>query len=161
MRNVLDACAGLPERTFAAGEVVIAEGTPAGPLFILVEGAVEVVKSDVQINTLSDPGSVFGEISILLDTHHTATVRATSPARFHVVENPAEFLRSAPGIALAVARILAKRLHAMTTYLVDLKHQFQEHADHFGMLDEVLDTLAHAQHDDHVSGSDREPDPNC
>jgi CRP-like cAMP-binding protein len=157
MPTILEACQGrLPERSFEAGEVVIAEGTPTGKLFILAAGSVEVAKDAVVINTLSDPGSVFGEISVLLDTVHTATVRTTSPARFFVVDDPLEFLRSTPDVALGVARLLAHRLHAMTTYLVDLKQQFEQYTDHFGMVDQVLDALTHAQHEEHTPGSERE-----
>ncbi len=162
MPTILEACqAYLPIRTFAAGEIIIAEGTRAGMLFVLADGAVEVTKRDYVISTFSDPGAVFGEISVLLDTVHTATVRTTAPSDFYVVDAPEQFLRSAPDVALGVARMLAKRLHAMTTYLVDLKQQFDEHTDHFGMVDQVLDTLAHSQVDDHETGSDRDPDPNC
>ena len=161
MPTILEVCQGrLPESRFGSGEVIIAEGTPAGKLFILAEGTVEVVKDTYVINTLSDPGAVFGEISVLLDTVHTATVRATSPTRFFVVDDPLEFMRSTPEVALGVARLLAHRLHAMTTYLVDLKHQFEQHTDHFGMVDEVLDALSHSQPEDHTPGSDREREPN-
>jgi CRP-like cAMP-binding protein len=161
MPSILEVCqAYLPLRTFPAGEVIIAEGTPAGMLFILAEGGVEIVKRDYVINTFNDPGAVFGEISVLLDTMHTATVRTNAPSRFYVVEDPQAFLRSAPDVALSVARMLAKRLHAMTTYLVDLKQQFEHHTDHLGMVDEVLDALTHSQDDDHDPGSDRDPDPN-
>jgi CRP-like cAMP-binding protein len=161
MPTILEACqAYLPLRTVAAGEVIIAEGTPAGMLFILAEGAVEVMKRDYVINTFTDPGAIFGEISVLLDTMHTATVRTTATSQFYIVDDPLEFLRSAPDMALGVARMLAKRLHAMTTYLVDLKQQFEHHGDHLGMVDEVLDALSHSQSDDHDPGSDREPEPN-
>lgn len=161
MRTLLDVCQGrLPKRTFAPDEVVIAEGTPAGSLFILIEGAVEVRKGDYAITVLDEPGAVFGEISVLLDTAHTATVVATIPTRFYVVESPAEFMRSTPDVGLSIARLLARRLHAMTTYLVDLKQQFDQHDDHFGMVDQVLDALTHSQQD-HKAGSDREPDPDA
>jgi len=160
MPSILEACHGrLPERTFGAAEIVIAEGTRAGCLFVLAEGAVDVVKHDYVVNTIAEPGAVFGEISVLLATVHTATVRTTMPSRFYVVEDSLEFLRSTPDVALHVARMLAKRLYAMTTYLVDLKQQFEQHADHFGMVDEVLDALSHSQHDDHEPGSDREDEP--
>lgn len=161
MRDLLQFCQGrLPERTTAAGEVLLVEGQRAGILLILAEGGVEVMKGDLQINTFSDPGAVFGEISVLLDTPHTATVRTTMPSRFYVVANPLLFLGSEPDVALGVARLLAKRLHAMTTYLVDLKHQFEDHANHLGMVDEVLEALSHAQPGEYVPGSDRDPDPN-
>jgi len=160
MPTILEACQGsLPERTVAAGEVIIAEGTRAGMLFVLAEGRVDVVKGDYLVSTVSDPGAVFGEISLLLDTPHTATVRTTVPSRFYVVADPLAFLRSAPDVALGVARLLAQRLHATTTYLVDLKQQFEHHTDHFGMVDEVLDALSHSQSHEHEPGSDRDPDP--
>ena len=161
-RTILDSCKGhLPERSFGAGEIVMAEGTPAGALFILIEGRVEVRKHDYVITTLDEPGVVFGEISVLLETAHTATVATAAPSRFYVVDQPLEFMRTAPEVALVVARLLARRLHAMTTYLVDLKQQFEDHDNHFGMIDEVLDVLSHAQHEGHTPGSDRDPDPNC
>jgi CRP/FNR family cyclic AMP-dependent transcriptional regulator len=160
MRDILSYCAGrLPERTIPAGTVIITEGQRDGVLFILADGAVEVLKGEFQINTFTEPGAVFGEISVLLEAPHTATVRTLVASRFYVVEQPVDFLCSAPDVALGVARLLAKRLHAMTTYLVDLKRQFEDHESHLGMVDEVLDALTHAQHEDHVPGSDRDPDP--
>ncbi len=160
MDEILRACDGIAsERTIPAGETLLAEGQRVGVLFILVDGEVEVLKGDFRIHSISEPGSVFGEISVLLDAPHTATVKTTSPCRFYVVEDPLEFLRSRPEIALDIARLLAERLHAMTTYLVDLKQQFEGSDDHFGMVDEVLETLGHAQRGRHVPGSDRDPDP--
>lgn len=160
-RTILDSCKGrLPERSFGADEAVIAEGTPAGGLFILIEGGVEVRKNGYPITTLSEPGVVFGEISVLLETNHTASVVTLTPSRFYVVDEPLEFMRTTPEVALVVARLLARRLHAMTTYLVDLKQQFEQYQDHFGMVDQVLDALTHSQ-DDHTPGSDREPDPDA
>jgi CRP-like cAMP-binding protein len=160
MPTILEICRGqLPERRCGADEVVIAEGTRAGAIFILAEGEVAVLKGGFEINTFSDPGAVFGEISVLLDTVHTATVQTTIPSVFYIVSDPLPFLRSTPDVALGVARLLAQRLHAMTTYLVDLKRQFEDHGNHLGMVDEVLDALAHSQDHDHVPGSDRdEPD---
>lgn len=160
-RAILDACDGrLPERSFAAGEAVITEGTPAGGLFILIEGSVEVRKNDYPITALDEPGVVFGEISVLLETAHTASVITLAPSRFYVVDQPLEFMRTAPEVVLAITRLLARRLYAMTTYLVDLKQQFEQYQDHFGMVDQVLDALTHSQ-DDHAPGSDREPDPDA
>lgn len=161
MRDLLTLCQGqLPERRYAAGDIIMAEGTRVGMILILAEGLVEVMKDGVGFNTISEPGAVFGEMSVLLDAPHTATVKALEPSSFYIVSNPQEFLRSTPEVALSVAELLARRLHAMTTYLVDLKLQFQDHDNHFGMIDEVLDVLSHAQHEDHTPGSDRDPDPN-
>jgi CRP-like cAMP-binding protein len=162
MGTPLDYCAGLPERTFEAGDVVIQEGAP-GPLFVLVEGAVEILKGDVQVNVIDEPGSIFGEVSALLGGPPTATVRALERSRFCVADDGLAFIASRPEIALAVARLLAGRLMSLTSYLVDVKKQFEDQASHLGIVDEVLETLVHAQStgEDAERGSDREPDPNC
>ncbi len=157
--DVLQLCAGMPERTFAAGEVVLREGERAGVLYLLIDGEVEILKADAQINVVSDPGAFFGEMSVLLDAPHAATVRALLPTRFYVVENAAEFLSSDPAVGLAVSRLLARRLHSVLSYLADLKQQFAEQEDHLGMIDEVLEALVHQQGAAQDPGSDRDPDP--
>jgi CRP/FNR family transcriptional regulator, cyclic AMP receptor protein len=125
----------------------------------LVSGSIEVVKDGVQVNTASDVGSFFGEVATLLDTPHTATVRALTPSTFHVVLDPPVFLRSDPEFALELARLLARRLHFVTTYLVDLKRQFEGSGDHLAMVDTVLESLVHHQQAEATPGSDRCPDP--
>jgi CRP/FNR family transcriptional regulator, cyclic AMP receptor protein len=157
---VLKLCAGMPERTIGAGEVILREGERAGILYILIDGEVEVLKGDMQVNVVSDSGAFFGEMSVLLDAPHVATVRTLVPSRFYVSQKAAEFLSSDPAVGLAVSRLLARRLHSVLTYLADLKKQFEEHQNHLGIIDEVLEALVHQQGHAHDPGSDRDPDPN-
>lgn len=160
MQEILEYCAaaGAPEQQLAAGTVLLVEGESSGRLFVLKEGTIEVVRSDTVIAVVTAPGAFFGEMSGLLGKPHSATVRATSPAVVYAFAESGAFLRSHPEIAYGVARLLAQRLHAATTYLVDIKRQFEGHDNHFAMVDEVLESLLH--HQDEVSpGSDRQPDP--
>jgi CRP/FNR family transcriptional regulator, cyclic AMP receptor protein len=160
MRDILEACAGkMPERTIAAGTTVLADGERAGVLYILIDGEIEVLKGEYQLHLISKPGAVLGEISVLLDAPHTATVKTTKDSRFYVIDEPREFFVSEPSVALAIASILAERLNLMTTYLVDLKRQYEGSEEHFGMIDEVRETLSHAQRSEHSPGSKRDPDP--
>ena len=159
MSEVLDACAGLPQRTFRAGENILDEGQRAGVLCVLASGTVEVLKGDLQIAVVDTPGAFFGEVSMLLDLPHMATVRAVTEATLYVVAEPMTFMQSDPAIALGLARLLAKRLHSVTTYLVDLKRQFEGQDSHLSMVDEVLETLVHHQGEESTPGSDRHPDP--
>lgn len=148
MRAVLDFCKGLPEKTLTAGETILEEGRKAGVLYILRSGAVEILKGEFQINTVSEPGALFGEVSVLLNLPHMATVRALEPSRFYVAEEPRAFLESHPEVMLALSELLARRLHFVTTYLVDLKKQFEGSEDHLGMVDEVLESLVHYHEED-------------
>jgi len=159
MSSVLRACQGLPIQEVAAGDTVVAEGSPAGALYVLASGSVEVVKGDVQITTVAEPGAFFGEMSVLLGRPHTATVRALEPSTFHVVDAPLQFLHAHPASTFELARLLARRLHFVNSYLVDLKRQFQGSGDHLSMVDEVLETLVHHQEPEAAAGSERCPDP--
>lgn len=150
---------GLPATRFDAGVDLLVEGETTGRLYILIDGEVEVLRGDTRVMITNTPGAILGEMSILLDTPHTATVRTVSPATMYVVEDAATFLQAHPELALVIARLLAQRLNAATTYLVDLKRQFEGRRDHLGMVDEVLDSLIHQQNAEFTPGSDREPDP--
>lgn len=157
MYPILDLCRDVPVRSFGPGEVLLAEGDKSGRLYVLAEGEVEIVKGDFQINSVSEPGAIFGEISALLDVAHMATVRAVTPARAHEIRDGAQFLQANPQIAFHLAQLLARRLQGVSGYLVDLKSQFASHEDHLGMVDDVLETLVHQQHQRFMPGSDRDP----
>lgn len=160
MGTILDICAGLPRQEFAPGAILLAEGETSGKLYILAEGRVEVLRGETQVAVVGEAGSVFGEMSVLLNRPHTATVRATSPVGVFVFDDAESFLKSNPEIAFQLGKLLAERLNAATTYLVDLKRQFEGQTNHFSMVGEVLETLmSQQQRDDVKLGPEREDDP--
>lgn len=159
MATILDICAGAARTELPAETVLLSEGETSGQLYILAKGSVEVLRGDTQVAVVSEPGAVFGEMSVLLNRPHTATVRATSPIGVFVFEDAEAFLKAHPEIAFFLSRLLAERLNAATTYLVDLKQQFEGHDNHFGMVGEVLETLIHQQSDDFKLGPEDEADP--
>ena len=87
MSAILKLCQGVPLRTVEPGTILFAEGKRDRMLCILADGEVEILKDDFQVNTVSEPGAVFGEMSILLDTPHTATVRARTSCSVHMIED--------------------------------------------------------------------------
>jgi len=159
MQSILDYCRELAEVEFASGDVLLREGERSGKLYVLADGTIEVFRGDVEIAQVTEPGAVFGEMSALLDLPHTASVRAATPVRLYVIENATEFLSKNPEVALPIATLLARRLQNANDYLVNLKLQFQDRKDHFGMVDEVLESLIHQQDGDFVPADDlpREP----
>lgn len=144
MATILELVADHPTRSFALGDPIMEQDAPSGPLLVLVEGEVEILRDDVRVGKISLPGAVFGELSILLGSAHTATVRALKPCRFAVIENPRQFLTGSADASFHVASLLAKRLDALSKYLVNVKQQYEGH-DHLGMVDDVLETLMHRQ----------------
>jgi len=157
MTSILKFCQSLPTARFAPGDVLLAEGDRSGKLYLLIDGEVEILKGDYQINTVSDPGAIFGEISALLDLPHMATVKATVETTAYVADSGSGLLLSNKEIAYHLSRMLAQRLHGVTSYLVDLKSQFEDQRNHLGMVDEVLEVLVHQQDVSFSPGSDRDP----
>jgi CRP/FNR family cyclic AMP-dependent transcriptional regulator len=56
--------ATLPLETYQAGETVLSAASTTGRLLILKQGAVAVIREGVEIARVSEPGAVFGELSI-------------------------------------------------------------------------------------------------
>jgi CRP/FNR family cyclic AMP-dependent transcriptional regulator len=95
-----------------------------GRLLILRKGAVAVLKEGVEIATVTEPGAVFGELSVLLDQPHAADVRALETSQFYVAD-AAALLRVDPIALLYVATVLARRLDDANRALIELKRQVQ------------------------------------
>ncbi|MEO8427036.1 MAG: cyclic nucleotide-binding domain-containing protein [Verrucomicrobiota bacterium] len=149
MDSILELIRDCEVRHFDPGQIVIQQGEKTDRLYFLIEGAVQVLKDGVPVAAASQPGIVFGEMAALLGGNHTATVRAMKRCAFYVVGNPRDFLKASPAVCLHVCELLARRLDALNSYLVDVKGQFEGH-DHLGMVDEVLEALLHRQPRDRV-----------
>lgn len=135
----------LPLRTFAAGTVLLEEGPATGRIYVLATGEIEIAKGEVSVARVAEPGSIFGEISALLDVGHSATVKAASEVTAYEINDAARFLDTSPELTRAVANLLARRLIDATTYLSDLKQQYANRDDHFGMVDQILEALVNQQ----------------
>lgn len=133
----------LPRVAFDTGAVIITEGQALQGIYFLETGEVEVLKGGVLIAEVYEPGAVFGDMAYLLESAPTATVKALAPCVFRHVAEPRGFFRQNPDLALHTATILARRLDSLNRYLVEIKNQFRDRADHLGMIDEVLDALMH------------------
>jgi CRP/FNR family cyclic AMP-dependent transcriptional regulator len=150
--------ADLPLETVPSGEVVIAEGSPPDRMLILVSGAVVIERDGVAFARIDAPGSVFGEMSVVLDRPASATVRAAQDVELRVVADPMTFFAERPGAAVAVLRMTAARLDGLTRYLVDVKQQFADAEGHLGLVDQILDRLVHHQGLTPRTGSARDPE---
>ena len=159
MQAVLDYCTGGIQQSINTGALVIREGQTTGHLYVLIEGRLEVIKGDTVVAIITEPGAVLGEMSVLLDQPHTATVRAASDSTVYEIGDAASFLRQQPAVALLIARLLAQRLNVATTYLADIMHQYAGHGDHLAMVGEILQTMINLPPITISPGSDRRSDP--
>jgi CRP-like cAMP-binding protein len=111
----------LPLVTYQAGDTVLT-AVRSGQLLILKSGAVAIIKDDIEIAKVREPGAVLGELSALLDQPHTADVRALETSQFHIAD-ASSLLGKQPIVLLHVAAILAQRLDSANQALIELKSQ--------------------------------------
>src|SRR3954454_23658899 len=100
MRDILEYCVGGVRRNVSAGTLVVHEAGRTGHLYVLIEGRLEVIKGDTVVATITEPGAVLGEMSVLLDQPHTATVRAALDSVVYEIDDAASFLRAQPAVAI-------------------------------------------------------------
>ena len=158
MDELLRLSAHLPEIAFAPGEVVVREGHESGAVWVLVSGSLVVRKGDMVINAVTRPGSVIGEMSVLLGAPAGATVETSEPSRLRHASDGRTFLLATPDVTRLVAVGLAERLNFVTRYLADLKEQYGE-APGLSMVPTVLRRLAEHQAQPVIPGSARDPHP--
>ena len=123
MATLLDLTANQPVETLADGAVLIAEGAAGGDMFVLESGQLEVGRGGVELAVITQPGTMVGEMAVLLGKPASATVRAKGEVRVRALRKARAALESEPSLAFYVAGILAGRLDATSAVLVDLARQ--------------------------------------
>lgn len=140
MESLLTLAASHPSRTYAAGEILIGQGYQGGDLFILESGQLVVERDGVRIATIATPGSLIGEMSVVLGTANSATVQAERPTTVRVIRDARQYLKTDPELTFRIAWLMANRLDATSAYLVQLT---KDHAGkpEGGLLGRILSSL--------------------
>jgi len=156
--DVLELAATYPLETLEPGQTLIIGGKAHHPLYVLASGRLQVEQDGRYIATIDVPGSIVGELSLLLHTAASADVVAKTPVEVRRVDDADTLLDEHPEIMRFLAETLALRLRRMTTYLVDLQVQFSDQPGTLGLVGEVLENLLHTGSPTAEPGSEREPD---
>ncbi|HEU4458156.1 MAG TPA: Crp/Fnr family transcriptional regulator [Methylibium sp.] len=109
---------GVVKRRYRRGEVIVEQGTKSNALYILLTGRARVVTADARgrevILAVLQPGDYLGEMSLIDNEPHSATVRAEVQCDVLVLGR-AEFARCLPensSLSYAIMRGLVARLRA-------------------------------------------------
>ena len=105
------------------GETLITQGEAGGSLYVLEEGELGVVRDGIEIATVSRPYSVVGEMSVVLGTPTSATVRAIRESRVRVFSDARSTLSNDADFAFRMAYLMASRLDATSALLVEHKRK--------------------------------------
>jgi CRP-like cAMP-binding protein len=137
---ILDAVRDYPVTVLGPRGVLVQEGQKTGRLYVLKSGDLEVVRDGSVVAAMDAPGSIVGEMSVLLDQPHTATVRSRLGAEVHVIDDPDAFLDVNAFVSRQIAKALALRLQRTTGMLVDMRHLAKERDDML-MFDKIFALL--------------------
>ena len=109
---------GVVKRRYRRGEVIVEQSTKSNALYILLTGRARVVTSDARgrevILAVLQPGDYLGEMSLIDNEPHSATVRAEVQCDVLVLGR-SEFTRCLPensSLSYAIMRGLVSRLRA-------------------------------------------------
>jgi len=99
------------EVEFPADRAIAREGEIGSGMFIIVDGRVRVVREGKVVTHLG-AGEFFGELSVLDGAPRNASVWADVPTTCLAVAtwDAERVMREEPGVALALLRVLARRL---------------------------------------------------
>ncbi len=114
LRHLANSC---QERKYAAGTVLIQQGSTGAGLFVITDGHVKITKAvdpdrpEVELGT-AGAGDVLGEMSLLDDLPRSATVTAVSDvtALLLPIWDFRAAMRNSPDIALKLLARLSVRL---------------------------------------------------
>lgn len=141
MATLLTLTYSQPSKTLAPGEVLIKEGDPGGDLYVLESGALSVERNGVKLASISAQGALVGEMSVLLGTENTATVKAEKATTVRVVADALAYLERQPLVALRVAMLLSQRLDATSAVLVELSKSSPQKAAEQTMFSRLMSAL--------------------
>lgn len=119
----------VPNRRFAAGAVVVAQGQPRTPLCGVLAGGLEIrfVAADGGVSVLEHtrPGQLFGLASFVAAHPATYEAQATQPTRLAVFSEAAYVLLmdTVPGFGRALMAEFARRHHGTMRMLAAARHQ--------------------------------------
>ena len=100
---------------FPAGTIIIQEGNEGRQLYVLLEGKCTVYKHGVEIASFHERGTFFGEMSMILNVVRTATVKAATDVKVHVIDiNLSVMLALYPEMTKTILQTLAMRLEKET-----------------------------------------------
>ena len=75
-------------QAFAKGDIIFKKGDPAGEMFVVESGEVNIVKDGKIVETIPTDG-FFGEMSMLTGERRAATVVAAQPCRLMELKSDA------------------------------------------------------------------------
>lgn len=111
------------------GDVLIEQGSKPALVYVLDEGEIEITRDGKAIMSYTEPGSLFGEVAVLLDEESVVGFRAKTETRVKIVENFEQLCRRDIDSLYSLAQSLARRLVEMDDAFASARNEFERIID--------------------------------
>ena len=113
------------EKDYQTGDVICNEGDEGDYIYILKKGKLGVYKDENLVSEYEKPGTILGEMSIILGEERTATIKALYPSTVSVIRiTLMDMVRNFPAFTVKILQVLASRLKDTTDVLT---HNLVDH----------------------------------
>jgi len=121
-----DALSMMPTRKLRPGDYLIEQGGAPGAVYVMVSGRVEIERDGEPICAYREPGSMFGEIAVLMRQPNAVSVRATDPTEMTVIEDFEKLFQGNTQYSYKLAQSLAGRLAATDALFAETRKTLHE-----------------------------------
>jgi len=111
----------MPVKDVPAGTVLLKEGETGTEAYILREGEVVVEMGGSEITSVSERGTIFGEMSSILGRKRGASVTTTMDSSFFVIDDLMGLLGNNPKLTLQLLKLMTERVDEMNFLVTDKK----------------------------------------
>ena len=106
------------EKDFHPGDTVCREGDSGEYIYILKKGSLGVYKNDNLVSQYNVPGTILGEMSIILGESRSASIKAITASTVSVIRlSLMDMVTNFPSFTVKILRTLAERLKDTTEEL--------------------------------------------
>jgi CRP-like cAMP-binding protein len=101
--------------TYDTGTEIFCEGQPGKTMYVLVSGAVALMKNGKIHRIIDSPNDFFGELSLAASEPRFFTAMATRPSKLLCIDesNFARIIRTNGKFAFKIVKVLSKRIREL------------------------------------------------
>lgn len=117
------------EKDFQAGDTICRQGDSGEYIYILKKGSLGIYKDENLVSQYRLPGTILGEISIILGETRTASIKALTASTVSVIRiSLIDMVRNFPSFTVKMLKTLAERLKDTTEELSSsmVDHQLED-----------------------------------
>ena len=115
------------EQIMPKDQVVFTEGAPSDSLFVLLQGAVKVIRANKVLAEIRDPWSFIGEMGVLRDEPRSASIITLAECKFLVFPvNDLSFIFKNESLTQKFLKALADRVDSASAMATDFSTKLDE-----------------------------------